>query len=111
MQIKLLSISDSNMMGDKWEWNFFISRKRNKTYTISCKQNVRSGPKQVIDDVVGLIDGKSVYNAFTAQISDAGYYFDGEDAEVVAGRLAELSIALSKEFLQANEDAMKQLDN
>ena len=111
MKIKLLSFSDSNMMGDRWEWSFFISRKRDKTYTISCKQTVRSGPKQEIDEVVGLTDGKSVYAAFTAQIEDAGYYFDGKDAELVASRLAELSDTLSKEFLQANNQAIKQLDS
>jgi len=111
MKVKLLNFSDSNMMGDKWEWSFYISRKRDKTYTISCKQTVRSGPKQDIDNVDGLTDGKSVYAAFTAQIEDTGYYFDGKDAELVAGCLAELSDTLSKEFLQANHEAIKQLDS
>jgi hypothetical protein len=71
MKQLILSISDSNMPGDSWRWNFQLERKAGGTHTLSCEQIIEDEPLE-IDPVSGLRTGEDIYEALRSMLDNCG---------------------------------------
>jgi hypothetical protein len=105
MKQLILSISDSNMPGDTWQWNFYLEREAAGTHTLSCEQIIEDDPL-VIDPVDGLRNGADIYEALSSMLENCDcYHLGDQDTSAIAEKIAKVDVAIAKQFSAPSEPA------
>jgi hypothetical protein len=104
MKQLILSISDSNMPGDTWQWNFYLEREADGAHTLSCEQIIEDEPLE-IDPVSGPRTGEDIYEALLSMLDNCGYHLGDQDISAIAEKIAKLDVAIAKQFSAPSEPA------
>ena len=86
------------MSGFAWSWRFWVSKRKDKTYSVCCKQIVREPPAIKIPGTYRLKTGQEIRKALSDLLDEAGLSLP-DDLSTIASKLEVFSPELSKEFL------------
>jgi hypothetical protein len=100
----LTRVTDSNMAGDTWRWNFHLERKAGGTQALSCEQIIEDDPL-VIDPVNGLRNGADIYDALRSMLDNCGYNLGDLNISAIAENIAKLDVAIAKQFSTPSDPA------
>lgn len=103
MRNKILSISDSNMAGDVWNWSWWLEGPTDGEFMLICNQSGGDFQPHEIDPKKGLKDGVDVYLSLEEMMSEAGYSLHDFDFSGIAEIISGISAKLSSDFINAPE--------
>jgi hypothetical protein len=102
MKQLLLVISDSNMAGDSWRWDFHLTRKADGSFVLSCEQIIDEDPLEIAP-VIDLRTGEDIYDTLCSMLDNCGYHLGDQDITAIAGKIAQLDAAIAKQFSEPSE--------
>lgn len=94
MKRLILKFAECNIAGYSWGSNFYLERKEDGTYSLSCRQG---------DPVMGLRDGADIYEALDEILSEAGHSLGGQDLCAVADKIAKIDAGVAEQFRNGPE--------
>lgn len=103
MKRKVLQIDGANMAGFEWTYEFWLSRARDRTLTLSLKQSAEEHHLDV-EPATHLTTGVDVYRALHDVLSAAGYAIGDFDVEEIATRVADVDAGVAAELRTAARD-------
>lgn len=114
MKNLILKISDSNIAGFQWRWEFYLESERDGSYTLSCRHIVTEdeltttdpiGRQQDCDDLPSnfdpireLRDGADIYEALEGMMSEAGYSLGQFYLPQIADEIAKINAVAADGF-------------
>ena len=96
-EVIIYRVSDSNMAGFSWSWKFWISKRKDQTYSVCCKQIVNEPPAMKVPGVYRLKTGQEIKKAFEDLLEEAGLSLPEDQSEILS-RIEVLNPKLAKEF-------------
>ena len=100
--LTMMSITDSNMAGCEWRWDFFLERAGDGTYSATATQFDKFAEEGEepweLDPHTSLRNGREICSALQRMADEAGYHADADFLENVALKLDEYDPAIAGEF-------------
>jgi len=103
MKNDILSINDSNIAGDVWNWTWRLEEFRNGTFMLICEQSGDCLEPLEINPRKHLKDGFDVYISLEEMMSEAGYSIHDFDLLDIAEKVSKISGKIAIDFRNAPE--------
>lgn len=100
-QVKLIEFDDGNLAGFSWSWEFVLTKRKDGTFSLRCKQTTADPPAMKIPHIHPIQSGEELYVALESMVSEAGYSVPDDDIVEIAKIVGRLSKPLSREFAES----------
>jgi hypothetical protein len=100
-QVTLIEFSDGNLTGYEWSWKFILTKRKDRSYSLSAKQTTSDPPGMKIPHRHPLRSGEEIFKSLDGMLSEAGYGFPDDEIDTVTSRIARLSKVVAREFSEA----------